>query len=707
MPPKIDQAAIIVLDVGKNVASPDEKLGKSFFEEAKECAARILERKIISQGKNLVSILLLGSKNSENNLHEQSDGNFKYIEMLAELRNPTWELIRNLPSEPSKKKGDWIDALLVAVDHFQNGTSGFKIMDKKIILMTNFKSPTYEDQNGVKKILNGFQEESITVDLIGPDLYQDSEEDFEIARQFVECTGGATATFDNTMRYLLFHKKKSVNAIPWNVDLNIGPNIKIPISSYIKSKDEPAVTKWKKAVKDPITTTASATEGIIKQKTLMIAENQSVVEKDAIIKGHHYGQNIIPDNNIKSTYESGEKGLYVYGFTNKNNVKWENLTGNGVSYVFGRKGDKKAQYAIRCLVECLQELKLAAVVRRVYINGAAPKMYVLMPVIDSDNYISLSMIEICYRDDIKYMSFPTTNLKKYECSNKQVEAFKELIKAMDLSNAYDETYDDNEAFPIAETVSPSIQYILDCISFRAMNPGKPLPQPRDDIMALFKIPPLLEKKSREPLHVLKDLFTLKKIECKTRVKKENSAALNMNNNAVIGNDHLTGSVESTTVTSDIPRVTLPIKTNEIDSIGTEHPIRDFEALMEKKQTLSDLSPQMTKAIERLFNSNFDGNYGNALKTLKYFREKCVQTDPSYYNTWYGQFKTSLTDCKNEDILEVINNNKLSFILQNENVLSTYDNMDSHEDSQLYENDTVPDMTEITVQSDVRDMFDEM
>ncbi|XP_026754880.2 X-ray repair cross-complementing protein 5-like isoform X1 [Galleria mellonella] len=707
MRPKIDQASIIILDVGKNVAMSEETPGKSFFDEAKACAARVLERKIMSQGKNLVGIVLLGSKKTKNNMAEMSDGTFKYIEMLAELQPPSWKLIRDLPDEPSKKKGDWIDALLVAADHFKNGVSNVRIVDKKIILMTNFKAPTYVEADEINQVLDGFKKEGFEVDVIGPDIYGKSEkyeeENFEIARNFVENTDGATATFENTMRYLLFHKKKSVSAMSWNVDLSIGPNIKIPISSFVRSKDEPPINKWRTAVKDPISTTASSTEGILKQKTY-ITENQNNVKEEDIIKGYHYGQTIIPDADMNnSSYESGEKCLSIYGFTDKGNVKWENLNGNGISYIFGRKGDNKAQYAVRCLVECLHELNLVGIARRVYNNGNAPKMYVLFPVIDTNDYICLSMIEICYKENIKYMAFPVTNLKKYECTSKQVDAFKNLIKAMDLTNAYDETYDDREAFPIAETVSPSVQYVLDCISFRAMNPDKPLPKPRDDIMMLFKVPPLIEKRSQEPLNVLKDLFILKKVEHKTRDKKVNSTPLIQNNI-----NQTTMDVDSNDQSNDMPKVQLATaKAIEVNNIGTENPIRDFETLLDKNQTIFNLSPQMTKAIERLFYSNFDGNFSKALNTLKYFRNKCVETDPTYYNKWYIQYRSSLTECKNEDIINVITENKLGFILKEENVLSTYETPDSHEDSQLYENDTVPDMTEVAVKSDVCDMFDEM
>lgn len=96
-PKKVDQGAIIILDVGRNVSVPKEKGKKSFFEEARECATRLIERKIISKGNNLVGIMLLGSKKTENGMAEQVSGAFRHIQMFSELVTPTWKMIRELP----------------------------------------------------------------------------------------------------------------------------------------------------------------------------------------------------------------------------------------------------------------------------------------------------------------------------------------------------------------------------------------------------------------------------------------------------------------------------------------------------------------------------------------------------------------------------------------------------------------------------------
>ncbi|XP_023936243.2 X-ray repair cross-complementing protein 5 [Bicyclus anynana] len=705
-PTKVDQATIIILDVGRKVSVPEEKNGQSFFEKGRECAGRIIERKIISQGKNLLGILLLGSKTTKNNLAEQAPGTCKNIEMLTELQTPSWSMIRSLPTEPSKSKGNWFDALLVAAEHIKNGVFSTKIAQKKIILMTNFIVPCDTDEKQIKQAISGFQEEGFEVDVIGPDIYSEENKnyDIELARLFVEETKGATATFDYTMRYLLFHKKKATNAVPWNVDLSIGPNIKIPVSAYIRIKDEPVVKKWNKAIRNPVTNTASSSEGVKKDKIHINTEDQTTVTSDNVINGYEYGQQIIPfsDCDKSMLYDPGQKSLKVYGFTKASNITWQNLNGDGLSYVFGRKHNKKAQYALRCLVECLLELDLVGIVRRVYNNGNAPKMYALMPVIDTSNFVCLSMVGICYKDEIKNMAFPVTNLKKYTCTDEQVDCFKELIKAMDLTNAYDESeFDDTEAFPIAKMVSPSAQYILDCIAYRAMHPGKPLPQPRDDIMMLFKIPPLIEKKSRDVIEKLKKSFVLNKVEVKKRDKKQVQA--------MDIDDYCQQNQPSTSfdITNDIPKIDLNSfkKSESVVRIGTINAVSDYEALKQEGKTVADLSSQMCDAIESMIFGNLDGNFSRALDAMMHFRNECIKSEPNLYNNWLKTFVLELADRKRNNVIEMINAQNVNYILQSENSLST---IKSHsDDSQLYETDTVPELTDVQISSEVNDLFDNM
>lgn len=559
--------------------------------------------------------------------------------------------------------------------------------------------------------IKGFKEEGYEVDILGPDIYSDEhdKESIQLARQFVESTDGATATFEHTMQYLLFHRKKAVKANPWNVDLSIGPNIKIPVSSYIRLKVEPALKKWMKAVKDPIANTTSTSETLVKIREFVNQDNEKVEQSDTIT-GYHYGQKIVPFSECDKDmlYKSGEKCLSIYGFTNADNIQWQNLSGDGLQYVYARKDDKKAQEVLKCLVMNLHELNLVGIVRKVHNNNNAPKMFALLPVIDT-NFVCLSMIALIYKEDIKQMSFPSTNLKKHECTDEQVNAFVDLIKAMDLTKAYDETFDDSEAFPIAECYSPSAQYVLDCIAFRAMNPDKPLPKPRKEIMDLFEVPPMLVKNAKEPINKIKTLFTLNKVESKPKRNKDIGMDIDLLQPLIDMQSGLDQNMKAEDAgVSDIPKVTMPAPEIPITvkNISTVDPVGNYKALKNQNKTLSELGPEMTKVIENLIIYNIDGNYSKAVDAMKYLRNDYVKDDPTNYNSWLQKFKLELHESDKKNVLNLIMENKVGFILKEENALSTYDTEDSHEESQLYENDTIPQSAELTIASEVQDMFDD-
>lgn len=56
--------------------------------------------------------------------------------------------------QPAQSRGDWFDALVVAADYFKNGISGMSILNKRIILMTNFESPSNVEDNDFDQVNN-------------------------------------------------------------------------------------------------------------------------------------------------------------------------------------------------------------------------------------------------------------------------------------------------------------------------------------------------------------------------------------------------------------------------------------------------------------------------------------------------------------------------------------------------------------------------
>lgn len=54
--------------------------------------------------------------------------------------------------QPSKRKGDWFDALIVAADMYKEELERVNILSKKIILMTNFQAPSHINEDQVELV---------------------------------------------------------------------------------------------------------------------------------------------------------------------------------------------------------------------------------------------------------------------------------------------------------------------------------------------------------------------------------------------------------------------------------------------------------------------------------------------------------------------------------------------------------------------------
>ncbi|XP_013179734.1 PREDICTED: X-ray repair cross-complementing protein 5-like [Papilio xuthus] len=660
------QGTVIIFDIGPNTLVLDGN-DKSFFQRSKEFITRVIERKIITLDKEPLALFLMGCENAG-----ISCVNFKF-------EIPSWNMIRNLPCEPTENTADWFESLTYAVNLFttKNIDCKTEIINKRIILLTNFMTASSITEDKKEKIKNQLVNENFQVDVIGCDLFEEpcTDSDKNLAKIIVNDTNGVNILFDDAMRQLNFYKKKHVAGNPWLVDLCIGPNINIPISSYIRTQKETPLKTWKEAIRDPLTNRASTVLRVNKKKLYINAENKVVNNKD-IVKGVHYGGTIIPllSLDVNFNYIAESKSLNIYCFTSASNLKWENLNYDSLSYIFGRKDDKNACNTIRCLAECLMARNLIAIARGLKKKNCAPRMYALMPVKENK---SLSMVGICYKEEIKHMIFPQTECKKFTCSREQIDAFKDLIKAMNLNT---DELEGSEAFEFSKVPSPYAQYAYDSIVFRANNPDKPLPKPRDDIINLFQVPTLIKMRVTELIEKLKSLFVLNKINAN---QIDNSEAM--------------------VVTDDVENIkTESIEYIESKSIGTVNPINDYNLLLSLGRPLNTISQEMSNAIETLFNSNSDQHKCKAIDAMLFFRAESVKDNPIFYNKWLKGFKMELIDRKKDDIIKLIEEKEMDFILNNENELSELKSVDN----EMCKMDTC-NLIDVAISSEVTDFFDNM
>ena len=207
---------------------------------------------------------------------------------------------------PDVENGDWIDAVIVAMDHIHRSTEGsITVRSKRIIMLTDMGCPASDEK--LDTVLDAIKRDQIEFTFILPDWMEstnDADEsitdDDEMKREPVDNVGqddnlrgepsknrnheangsenecntrkpksetqeagitlmeyiseaspGAESCSIGVAQELLFNKeRKKKNSAAWKVDLEIGLDIRIPTAGYVAIRREPAKS-WKRCLAKP------------------------------------------------------------------------------------------------------------------------------------------------------------------------------------------------------------------------------------------------------------------------------------------------------------------------------------------------------------------------------------------------------------------------------------------------------------------------
>ncbi|KFM64580.1 X-ray repair cross-complementing protein 5, partial [Stegodyphus mimosarum] len=530
------EAIAIVLDVGR--CMHDETKYSSILQDAKNCITMIIQRKIFSESKDEIALILFGTLDTSNSFTEQGSSDYLNINVIQDLKPANWDLLgyvnditgTDFPSEIIRE-----NALSVAVDLLQNNVNGKKFFTRRILFLSRFDdmfSPSSMDR--ICEDLKAFK---IDLNLIGPISASDEtltnqnvfQLDQKIYRNLDQGTtenaiwkilrevNGEAYTFSEALPALIYYQKKKVQPQPWNANLDIGTNLTIPISAYIKV-NECKAKPWKNAYAEKLNAK------IEKRVTyLMNDEYQMEVPKEHIVPAYKYGTTLVPfteEDKMNMDYQSGEKGMKVLGFTKSENILRFHYIGDKSMYVFGQKNRELAGVILAPFIQALHDTNMVAIVRYVYSPRSAPKIGFLYPKI-KPNYECLIFIALPFMEDMRHFIF--TPLKQentdFYPTDEQLNAVDGLITSMDLSAASVE--DDGsvcESLKPKTTVNPYLQRLYQCLQHRAFHPDKPLPEIAPQIKDIINPLPNVLQKAEPYMQKIRTLFTLK--ECLPKAAQE-------------------------------------------------------------------------------------------------------------------------------------------------------------------------------------------
>ncbi|XP_029634011.1 X-ray repair cross-complementing protein 5 [Octopus sinensis] len=497
-------AIIIVLDVSPSMCGKD-LAQDSYLSQALQIIKQIVYRKVFSESKDEIAVILLGTSNTSNPLAHED--NYQNICVERFLSVPDFDLLEWLvkfhPTDTTE--ADFVDALIVAMDHLQTNLETKKgLKHRQIILLSNLMSLFVDDQIG--DIMINMKQQEITFNVISPkstgDINQVSDEQQKEAETIIEqmysmVKGHNYSFHDALSRPNVFTKHHSSSA--WKCNLEIGSNLSIPICGYIKLKGYKPAQSWKKVFAN------DQAAALKESRTLHLNdENETEIEYQDTVPGFYYGSTLVPISEMSEKYKSA-KCFTVLGFTSKENVPVYSYMGDSTMYVIAEPTDQVTSVAFSALVNALFETNMLAIVRRVYDARSGPRIGCLKPHIKND-YECMIYHELPFFEDILNCEFDPLpvdscdNPKKFKPSNAQLEAMDNLIDTMTFSN------EGKHKFLNTKYIStPSLQKFYQCFEQRVLEPTKPIPElPTKHGVSFFE--------NNEAVEKIKENFKLEKLK---------------------------------------------------------------------------------------------------------------------------------------------------------------------------------------------------
>ena len=118
---------------------------------------------ILGSVKDEVALILLGSDETGNSL------NYRNIKVTHSLALPSWEMVQFVNDlKGTTVNGDWLDAVVVAMDVLKKETEKKKFSNKKLVLLSNLHAAVSNDKIDI--IINAVKHEELNFIVIGPDI---------------------------------------------------------------------------------------------------------------------------------------------------------------------------------------------------------------------------------------------------------------------------------------------------------------------------------------------------------------------------------------------------------------------------------------------------------------------------------------------------------------------------------------------------------
>ena len=360
-------------------------------------------------------------------------------------------------------------------------------------------------------------------------------------------------------------------------------------------------------------------------------EEEEEVGQDDMVLGYRYGREIVTiseEDEASVKFDGGPKSMTLFGFLPLSELKYHQLVGDGSMIFLPTEGDVNSGRAWSALVQAMLEMKVVAVVRKVYSRISAPRLGALVPEYNEDGELIVVWVELPFAEDIKHLEFPSLP----PASAEQSEVMDSLVEQMMLCD------EEVDVFPVSEILNPNHQHVFESLSHRALNPGQILPGPSRHILHSVSPPEEIFSSAQPLFQLMQEIFQTKSTDDLRKRKL---------------------SEEEEEEEEEAKRM----KRDEVSHVGVISPVADFRFLLahsvSSSTSLEQLCLQLESVIMDLLATPFSSDLTRKiLSCLAAHREESVARQrPELFNGLIRRVKTALAEKGKQRLwLEVVEAN---------------------------------------------------
>ncbi|VDO99814.1 unnamed protein product [Soboliphyme baturini] len=361
-----------------------------------QCVSWIVQRRIFTESKDEIAVVLFGTIETENPLASNTETEYQHISLVRNLLMADWNLVKyideGIPSEC--QEANLADALMVAMHVLVSGTRGRSFAQKSIVLFTDFGTVLNDDQ--YQTIIQDIKELQLEIVLI--DCIQLS---------------GMPVQVEN---FTVFERDRCEE-----------DNVKL-------RRQHTAADICKKLV--------SAADGTC--CSIRYGYHYHYCHHFSIV--YNLGQQFLIIKSISIQETEGKQ------------IKPHYYSGDGSYLVFANSSNKAGCAAFSAFAHAMQQTGKVAIVRYCYSVRSSPRIGVLIPLIKR-GYTSFVYLSLPFAEEIATFALPSLiQNDRIKPSDEQLDAVDRLIDALDLTNVSPEG--EKELYRSKDILNPSIQFLF-------------------------------------------------------------------------------------------------------------------------------------------------------------------------------------------------------------------------------------------------------